>query len=253
MIFRPEDQWDKGKSFYFQLVLKEKDSDFVDNRYAYYCTVKMMGEELKVREQFNYTDITWKMFGEATDKKHWVDANSSTGIVWSQPVNTTFVAEHFEEMFDIFLKNVSYRELKAPMDLLSYEFPQPMHPDSMTMNMTCTFFEPYMLGLLVKKSDRLYIQMKYDILDTAGYFMPGYEHLEGMFLDRSRDRNGKLLTTLHRKECQEDGDAIDQYEGDADDDTEQDESAPVPPEAGETDPSAAGADGTAATGGSRRL
>jgi len=50
MIFRPEDQWDKGKSFYFQLVLKEKESDYIDNRYSYYCTVKMMGEELKVSE-----------------------------------------------------------------------------------------------------------------------------------------------------------------------------------------------------------
>lgn len=50
MIFRPEDQWDKGKSFYFQMVLKEKDSDFIDNRYSYFCTVKMMGEELKVSE-----------------------------------------------------------------------------------------------------------------------------------------------------------------------------------------------------------
>jgi hypothetical protein len=38
------------------------------------------------------------------------------------------------------------------------------------MNMTVTFFEPYMLGLLVKKSDRLYIQLKHDILDTDGRF-----------------------------------------------------------------------------------
>jgi hypothetical protein len=163
------------------------------------------------------------MFGEATEKKYWVNANSSTGIKWSLPVNTTFVAEHFEEMFDIFLKNVSYRELKAPMDLLSYEFPKPMHNDSMTMNMTCTFFEPYMLGLLVKKSDRLYIQMKYDILDVDGYFMPGYEHLEAMFLDRSRDKNGKLLTTLHEKACGEDGEAIEQHGGANDDDAVLDE------------------------------
>jgi hypothetical protein len=107
--------------------------------------------------KFEYKDVTWKMFGEAKDKEYWVDKDSKTGIVWSKPVNTTFVADHFQEMFNIYVQNVSYRELKADMDLLSYEFPKPMHEDNMHMNLTCTFFEPYMLGLLVKKSDKLFI------------------------------------------------------------------------------------------------
>jgi hypothetical protein len=44
--------------------------------------------------------------------------------------------------------------------------------DNMTMNFTATFDRPYLLGLLVKKSDKLYIHMKYDLLDTKGYFLP---------------------------------------------------------------------------------
>jgi len=74
------------------------------------------------------------------------------------------------------------------------------------MNMTLTFFEPYMLGLLVKKSDRLYIKMKYDILDTTGRFRTGYEHLNGMFLetDLGRNREGLILTTLHKDKCEAD-------------------------------------------------
>jgi len=42
--------------------------------------------------------------------------------------------------------------------------------DGMTMNFTAKFFEPYMLGLLIKKSDRLYIHFRYDLLDSWGFF-----------------------------------------------------------------------------------
>lgn len=38
----------------------------------------------------------------------------------------------------------------------------------MTMHFNVRFHDPYMLGLLTKKSDRLYVQMKYDILDLNG-------------------------------------------------------------------------------------
>ena len=79
---------------------------------------------------------------------------------------------------------MSYRELKVEARLLDYEF---TWMNQTHMNMTLTFFEPYMLGLLVKKSDRLYIKFKYDILDTAGRFIPGFEYLNDIFLDKSED------------------------------------------------------------------
>lgn len=40
-----------------------------------------------------------------------------------------------------------------------------------------------MLGLLVKKSDNLYIHMKYDLLDTKGFFRDEKKIYEGMFVD----------------------------------------------------------------------
>ena len=41
--FRPRDFWDDGKTFFFSIVIKEKNSDSVF--YAYYCTVQMLGVE----------------------------------------------------------------------------------------------------------------------------------------------------------------------------------------------------------------
>ena len=55
------------------------------------------------------------------------------------------------------------------------------------MNFTATFYEPYMLGLLIKKSDKLYIHFKYDLLDENGFFKDEYKHLNGMFLEKLFD------------------------------------------------------------------
>jgi len=203
ITFRPDDPWDKGEIFYFQLIVKEKNSDVIV--YPYYCKVIMSGEPQSDEEFYTYKDIQWHMFGhpDTNKKENWVDAQSRTGIFWTEPVNTTFVAQHFDEMFDINIRNVSYRELKVEAKLLDYEF---TWMNQTHMNMTLTFFEPYMLGLLVKKSDRLYIKLKYDILDTDGRFRQGYDHLNGMFLekDRATNREGKLLTTLHKEDCEKD-------------------------------------------------
>jgi hypothetical protein len=49
------------------------------------------------------------------------------------------------------------------------------------MNFTATFDLPYMLGLLVKRSDRIYIAVKYDRLDVFGFFKPRFSYLNGMF------------------------------------------------------------------------
>ena len=37
-----------------------------------------------------------------------------------------------------------------------------------------------MLGLLVKKSDKLYVHLKYDLLDTYGFFKPDKQYFNGM-------------------------------------------------------------------------
>jgi len=194
------------------LIVKEKNSDVI--QYPYFCKVSIGGDKPKEEEEgVVYKDVEWHMLGypDVTKKENWVDAQSRTGIYWTAPVNTQFIAENFDEMFDINIRNVSYRELKVPAQVLDYEF---TWMNDTHMNMTLTFFEPYMLGLLVKKSDRLYIKMKWDILDDTGRFVQDdnkdYKRLEGMFKDEDlhcaacRNRAGQLTTTVHKKDCEKD-------------------------------------------------
>jgi len=74
-------------------------------------------------------------------------------------------------MFDVYVKNITFRNHNMTTPLLDFEFTH-LGEDNMTMNFTATFFEPYMLGLLVKRSDRIFIHFKYDMLDTYGFFKP---------------------------------------------------------------------------------
>jgi hypothetical protein len=55
-----------------------------------------------------------------------------------------------------------------------------------------------MLGLLMKKSDKLYIHMKYDLLDVKGYFREKYRYLDGMVT------GNKTLTRIFYEKCKAD-------------------------------------------------
>lgn len=72
-------------------------------------------------------------------------------------------------MFDVYIKNVTFRKHNTTMNLIDFEI-QTLHDDNKTMTYQATFHDPYMLGLLMKKSDKLYIHLKYDLLDIKGYF-----------------------------------------------------------------------------------
>ena len=68
----------------------------------------------------------------------------------------------------------------------------------MSMNFTAKFYKPYMLGLIMKKSDNLYIHLKYNLLDTKGYFKDKYRQHEAMF------KGNATLTRLWKDRCAED-------------------------------------------------
>jgi len=68
----------------------------------------------------------------------------------------------------------------------------------MDMKFTAKFYAPYFLGLLMKKSDFLYVHMKYDLLDTKGYFKDRYRHLDKMFTTNI------TLTRIHHTMCNKD-------------------------------------------------
>jgi hypothetical protein len=77
--------------------------------------------------------------------------------------------------------------------------------DQKTMYFKVRFHDPYMLGLLTKKSDRLYIHFKYDLLDLNGWFKSDKTFYRGMFLNNLDGTPANH--TLHRvfpEECQKD-------------------------------------------------
>jgi hypothetical protein len=67
-------------------------------------------------EEEEPTDNEWHMYGheDRTKKENWVNADSRTGIYFNRSVETDFVAEHFDKMFDMYIRNVSYRETPVP-------------------------------------------------------------------------------------------------------------------------------------------
>lgn len=185
--FRPDSIWYQGLTYYFMIVIKEKNSDTI--MYPYYCTVKVSGVRIDPEEYLNFTDISFKL----TD----IDRESKGALIWSHPVNLTFVKENWDSMFDVYIKNVTYRAHNTTMPLLDFNITH-LGEDNMTMNFTCTFDRPYLLGLLVKKSDKLYVHMKYDLLDVKGYFLPDKQYYNGMILGNT------TVTRLFREICEKD-------------------------------------------------
>lgn len=149
LIFTPHSIWYQGKTYYFRIVVKEKNSDSVS--YPYYCTVKISGVKIDPEEYFNFTDIQFSMgpinrYGQGT-------------VIWNHPVNLTFVQEHWSEMFDVYIKNVTFKEHNTTWPVKNFIFTNLSESgdNETTMWFNATFFEPYKLGLLQKKSDKLYI------------------------------------------------------------------------------------------------
>lgn len=146
-------------------------------------------------EVLTFTDYTFTM-GD-------LDRNGLTSITWSNPVNTTYIWENWDAMFDVYVKNVTIREHNQTMPLLDFQYMGESN-NSMTMNFKARFHEPYMLGLLTKKSDRVYIHMKYDILDLHGWFVDD-KHV-GMFLGNGSEPANATLHRVFPEECQKDAD-----------------------------------------------
>jgi len=163
--FRPRDFWDSGENFFFSVVIKESNSDSV--LYSYYCTVTMLGE---------------KFDKEAHNVVHWVDVSydildinsDSTGaMLFSEPVNMTYLEQHFYFMFKVFYRDISYRENKEDKNLVNFVVDHyGWQGNNSIVNFTMEFEKPYLLGLLLKKSDKLYINRRdYDDFNATEFFL----------------------------------------------------------------------------------
>ena len=148
------------------MVVKEKNSDV--NLYNYFCMVEIEGDPIDPNTYLNFTDIKVEL-------DH-LQRNSTGGILFNNPVNLTFVQENFNSLFDVYVRNNTWIKHNSTAPVKDFIITA-TQPDNKTMNFTVVFDEPYMMGLLVKRSDRLYLQWKWYLLDTYGFFKEEYHWL----------------------------------------------------------------------------
>lgn len=147
--FHPIDFWNSGHTYFFAIVIKEQNSDSV--LYSYYCTLKMLGPIYYYDDNIYWVDVNYTLL-EINDK-------SQGSMKFSEPVNMNYLqAGNFYRMFNIYWRDINYKENREDKKLLDFVVDEwGWQGDNMTINFTMTFDKPYMLGLLLKKSDRLYI------------------------------------------------------------------------------------------------
>ena len=95
ITFQPDSIWYQGQSYFFTVVVKEKNSDV--NYYNYFCMVEIDGDIIDPNEYLNFTDIKFEL-------DH-LQRDSTGGIIFSDQVNLTFVKENFNSLFDVYVRN----------------------------------------------------------------------------------------------------------------------------------------------------
>ncbi len=139
----------QGRTYYFSVVLKERNSDFMMN--IYYMTVKINGDPVdpddlkpppKLEVSMSLAPINYKSQGQLSFSmgvNPWIFSSQNKSLFW--------------EIFDVYVIN-TVREREAIIDI-DFEV-----VSNNTVNYTVKFQHPYMYGLLNKKSDNLVFRAK---------------------------------------------------------------------------------------------
>ena len=94
-MLKPDSQWVQGRTYYFSIIVKERNSDSV--KYSYYCTVKISGEAIEKDDTIKWTNVGFNLVMSSFDEGY-VYFNNSEGV------NTQYLArndgENFREMFE---------------------------------------------------------------------------------------------------------------------------------------------------------
>jgi hypothetical protein len=100
ITFRPIDPYSAGQTYFFSIVIKELHSSSV--MYSYYCTVKMTGDII-VRDTNTYWVNVNYTITQLTD-------DSQGYMNFTEPVNMTYLRQHFFDMFDIYWHDIDFRD-----------------------------------------------------------------------------------------------------------------------------------------------
>jgi hypothetical protein len=67
-----------------------------------------------------------------------VGRDSKSALIFKEPVNMTFVADHLTEIFDFYVKNNTFRDHNTTMPVLDVEVDS-ISSNGMLLNFTVTF------------------------------------------------------------------------------------------------------------------
>ena len=169
--FEPKDKKYAGQTFYFTIVIKEKNSDSV--KFDYYATVRVAG----IPSQGSVTGQTTET-GAAGEEGielnangdpiqtinytiQYVDDKGRGSLKFTRPIHMKWLEENFYDFFRVYWRDTSYRKTREDLELQDFNATI-FSNDSMTVNFTLKFAKPYRIGLLVKKSDRIHIDVQMD-------------------------------------------------------------------------------------------
>lgn len=172
ITLNPDSKIYADKTFYFTIVVKEKNSDSV--KYQFYATVRVEGTGVPADEvawdivpnDSNITTVNYTI--------NWVDEEGSGrgSLKFDSPINMYWLEQNFLNLFNVYWRDTTYRDTKENKTLQDFILTD-FNEDGMTVNFTMKFSKPYRIGLLVKKSDRIHIDVKEDPESLALYNATG--------------------------------------------------------------------------------
>lgn len=157
ITLKPNSKIYGGKTYYFTIVVKEKNSDSV--KYSFYATVRVEAVENQT-EEATY-DLTGNAENGTTTILYnitYVDEKGHGSLKFTSPINMAWLEQNFHQFFRVYWRDTTYRKSKEDLQLQDFTVTN-FNEDGMTVNFTMKFSKPYRIGLLVKKSDRLHIDV----------------------------------------------------------------------------------------------
>ncbi len=100
---RPNSTQVQGRTYYFSIVVKEKNSDSV--KYPYFCTIKVNGEIVEDQSgKINYTEISYSL--------NWF-ANYQGSVKFNHKVNMTWLEQNFQDFFSFYWTDTDFNTNKV--------------------------------------------------------------------------------------------------------------------------------------------
>lgn len=145
----PNSTFVQGRTYYFSIIVKEMNSDTVTQ--PFFCTLQVGGEIIETDYSINYTDINYTI--------NWIQ-DYKASIKFNEDVNMTWLEDNWNDVFKVKWTDTDFRTSQVLQNFSDFDITNFGKDDNRTVNFTMTFFQPYNIGLLNKRSDFLRFNLR---------------------------------------------------------------------------------------------